>query len=66
MFMMSYVEKAKSDLEKLLGCSIEVVEDRDSRYPAKMEYARNYKSKECSPTPGRVLYNIAMRRGRKK
>lgn len=42
MFMMSYVEKAKSELEKLLGCSVEVVEDRDSRYPAKIEWARNY------------------------
>ena len=37
-----YVEKIKAELEELLGCPIEIVEDRDARYPSKMEYARNY------------------------
>lgn len=42
MNMPEYVLKIKAELEKLLGCPIEIVEDRDARYPSKMEYARNY------------------------
>ena len=37
-----YLEKLKAEMEGRLGCGIEVVEDRDSIYPCKMEYARNY------------------------
>lgn len=37
-----YVQKLLREMEGLLGCPIEVVEDRDSRYPAKIEWARNY------------------------
>ena len=37
-----YLEKLKAEMEGRLGCGIEVVEDRDSSYPCKLEYARNY------------------------
>ena len=37
-----YLEKLKAEMEGRLGCGIEVVEDRDSIYPCKLEYARNY------------------------
>ncbi len=37
-----YLTKLKAEMEGRLGCGIEVVEDRDSIYPCKMEYARNY------------------------
>ena len=35
-----YLTKLKAEMEGRLGCGIEVVEDRDSRYPCKLEYAR--------------------------
>lgn len=38
----SYLEKLKAEMEERLGCKIETVEDKDSSYPCKMEYARNY------------------------
>ena len=38
----TYLTNLKSEMEQTLGCKIEVVEDRDSRYPCKLEYARNY------------------------
>lgn len=38
----SYLEKLKAEMEGRLGCGIEIVEDGDSCYPCKMEYARNY------------------------
>ena len=34
--------KTEMEMEERLGCGIEVVEDSDSIYPCKMEYARNY------------------------
>ena len=37
-----YLTKLKAEMEGRLGCGIEVVEDGDSRYPCKLEYARNY------------------------
>ena len=37
-----YLEKLKTEMEERLGCKIEIVEDKDSSYPCKMEYARNY------------------------
>ena len=37
-----YLTKLKAEMEERLGCGIEVVEDRDSSYPCKLEYARNY------------------------
>ena len=37
-----YLEKLKAEMEERLGCGIEIVEDGDSCYPCKMEYARNY------------------------
>ena len=37
-----YLTKLKAEMEERLGCKIEIVEDRDSSYPCKMEYARNY------------------------
>ena len=37
-----YLTKLKAEMEGRLGCKIEIVEDRDSSYPCKMEYARNY------------------------
>lgn len=42
MCLTNYVAKIKAELERLLGCPIEIVEDREVRYPSKMEYARNY------------------------
>ena len=35
-----YLPKLKVEMEGRLGCGIEVVEDQDSIYPCKMEYAR--------------------------
>ena len=37
-----YVLKLKGELENLLGCPIEIVEDANSSLPVKMEYAHNY------------------------
>ena len=37
-----YLEKLKAEMEERLGCGIDVVEDKDSSYPCKIEYARNY------------------------
>ena len=37
-----YLEKLKAEMEERLDCKIETVEDKDSSYPCKMEYARNY------------------------
>ena len=37
-----YLTKLKAEMEERLGCGIEVVEDSDSIYPCKMEYAGNY------------------------
>lgn len=37
-----YLEKLKAEMEGRLGCGIKIVEDGDSSYPCKMEYARNY------------------------
>ena len=37
-----YLAKLKAEMEDRLGCKIEIVEDADSRYPCKIEYARNY------------------------
>ena len=37
-----YAAGMRDELEGLLGCPVEVVEDRDAKYPCKMEYARNY------------------------
>ena len=39
---MKYAAKMRDELEALLGCPVEVVEDREAKYPCKMEYARNY------------------------
>ena len=36
-----YLTKLKDEMEGRLGCGIEVVEDGDSRYPCKLEYARD-------------------------
>ena len=33
-----YLEKLKAEMEGRLGCKIEIVEDKDSSYPCKMEY----------------------------
>ena len=38
----SYLEKLKAEMEGRLGCKIEIIEDGDSSYPCKIEYARNY------------------------
>ena len=35
-----YLMNLKAEMEGRLGCGIEVVEDGDSRYPCKLEYAR--------------------------
>ena len=37
-----YAAGMRDELERLLGCPVEVVEDREAKYPCKMEYARNY------------------------
>ena len=37
-----YLEKLKDEMEGRLGCKIEIVEDGDSSFPCKIEYARNY------------------------
>ena len=37
-----YLEKLKVEMEGRLGCKIEIIEDGDSGYPCKIEYARNY------------------------
>ncbi len=37
-----YLTKIKAEMEERLGCKIVFVEDRDSSYPCKIEYARNY------------------------
>ena len=37
-----YAAGMQEELEGLLGCPVEVVEDREAKYPCKMEYARNY------------------------
>ena len=37
-----YSAGMRDELERLLGCPVEVVEDREANYPCKMEYARNY------------------------
>lgn len=37
-----YAAGMRDELEGLLGCPVEVVEDREAKYPCKMEYARNY------------------------
>ena len=34
-----YLEKLKTEMEGRLGCKIEIVEDGDSSYPCKIEYA---------------------------
>ena len=41
-----YLTKLKAEMEEKLGCKIEIVEDRDSSYPCKIEYARNY-ARDC-------------------
>lgn len=38
----NYLINLKADMEQALGCEIKIVEDKDSRYPCKLEYARNY------------------------
>ena len=38
----SYLERLKAEMEGRLCCKIEIVEDKDSSCPCKMEYARNY------------------------
>ena len=38
----SYLTSMIADMEQALGCEIKIVEDKDSRYPCKLEYARNY------------------------
>ena len=35
-----YAAGMRDELERLLGCQVEVVEDREAKYPCKMEYAR--------------------------
>ena len=35
-----YLTKLKAEMEERLGCGIEVMEERDSSYPCKLEYAR--------------------------
>lgn len=42
-----YVQKLLLEMEGLLGCPIEVVEDRDSRYPAKIEWASAGLGERC-------------------
>ena len=37
-----YAAGMRGELEGMLGCPVEVVEDREAKYPCKMEYARNY------------------------
>ena len=37
-----YAAGMRDGLEGVLGCPVEVVEDREAKYPCKMEYARNY------------------------
>ena len=37
-----YAAGMRDELEGMLGCTVEVVEDREAKYPCKMEYARNY------------------------
>ncbi len=34
-----YLEKLKTEMEGRLGCKIAIVEDGDSSYPCKIEYA---------------------------
>ena len=38
----AYLEKLVAEMESRLGCKIDVVEDVNSNYPSKIEYARNY------------------------
>jgi len=42
MDMSEYVLKIKAEMEGLLGCPMEIVEDADLAYPCEMEFARNY------------------------
>ena len=35
-----YAAGMREELETLLGCPVEVVEDREAKYPCKMEHAR--------------------------
>ena len=37
-----YLTKLKAEMEDRLGCAIDMIEDRNSKYPCKIEYARNY------------------------
>ena len=37
-----YAARMRGELEGMLGCPVAVVEDREAKYPCKMEYARNY------------------------
>ena len=39
---MKYAAGMRDELEEVLGCPVGVVEDREAKYPCKMEYARNY------------------------
>ena len=41
-----YLEKLIAEMESRLGCKIDVVEDVNSNYPSKIEYARNY-ARQC-------------------
>ena len=38
-------------MEDRLGCKIEVIEDKDSSYPCKIEYTRNYARQLPLPHP---------------
>lgn len=38
----NYLKKLMADMELRLGCRIDLLEDRDSQFPAKIEFARNY------------------------
>ena len=37
-----YLTSMIAEMEQTLGCKIEIIEDKDLRYPCKLEYARNY------------------------
>lgn len=37
-----YLTKLQAEMEDRLGCKVEVIEDKDSSYPCKIEYAQNY------------------------
>ena len=39
---LAYLTKLKAELEDRLGCAIDIIEDHNSKYPSKIEYARNY------------------------